>query len=149
MVKLSVCAAVLAATLACTACTNLEPEDLQRQVDAVERAFARTMAERDFAAFRRFLSDEAVFLSGGEPLRGAVEVAGAWRPFFDGPDAPFSWQPETVEVLDSGRLALSTGPVYDAAGKQIMIYTSIWRQESPGVWRIVFDRGNRFCPPPS
>jgi len=24
-------------------------------------------------------------------------------------------------------------------------FSSIWRQESPGVWRIVFDKGNPEC----
>ena len=32
-----------------------------------------------------------------------------------------------------------------AAGKLIATFTSVWRQESPGVWRIVFDKGNEVC----
>jgi len=31
--------------------------------------------------------------------------------------------------------------VLDAAGKPIARFNSIWRQEAPGVWRIVFDKG--------
>ena len=61
---------------------------------------------------------------------------------FRGESIPFSWEPEQVEVLDSGTLALSTGPVYDPNGKLIATFTSIWRQEMPGKWRIVFDKGN-------
>jgi len=45
-------------------------------------------------------------------------------------------------VLESGNLALSTGPVRDPSGKVTGSFTSIWRQEKPGVWRIVFDKGN-------
>ncbi len=115
------------------------------QVEAVELAFARTMAKRDLDAFASFLSDEAVFLGGAGALRGKRAVVEAWSRFFEGPDAPFSWQPETVEVLDSGELALSTGPVFDPAGERVSTFTSIWRQEEPGVWRIVFDRGNKYC----
>ena len=51
--------------------------DLQRQVADTERAFAKTMADRDHAAFATF--------------------------------------------------------------------TSIWRLEAPGVWRIIFDKGNEVC----
>lgn len=127
------------------ACTGLESEDLQTQVQGVERAFARTMAERDFEAFRAFLSDEAVFVSGGDSLRGADAVAAAWARYFEGDEAPFSWEPALVEALENGRLALSTGPVFDSSGARIATFTSIWRQEQPGVWRIVFDRGTRFC----
>ncbi|HPA52918.1 MAG TPA: DUF4440 domain-containing protein, partial [Thermoanaerobaculia bacterium] len=60
--------------------------------------------------------------------------------------APFSWEPALVEVLDSGTLALSTGPVRDPAGKETGTFTSIWRREGPGTWRIVFDKGNPVCP---
>lgn len=119
--------------------------DLQAEVAAVERAFAKTLADRDFAAFVGFLAEDTVFLSDGEETRGKEAVAAQWKGFFDGPEAPFAWGPETVAVLDSGDLALSTGPVWDAVGERTATFTSIWRQEEPGVWRIVFDRGNKYC----
>ena len=119
--------------------------DVQQVVADTERAFARTMAERDHAAFVRFVSEEAVFFSGTKVLRGKQQVADAWKPYYQGPTAPFSWQPEQVEVLQSGALALSSGPVRDAQGKLIATFSSIWRQEAPGVWRIVFDKGNEVC----
>lgn len=139
---------LLAATLlsACSAMsTQSPPSELQQQVRATEAAFAQSMAARDHAAFSAFLSGEAVFFSGARVLRGKAEVALAWKRFFDTPTAPFSWQPEQVEVLPSGTLALSSGPVRDAQGKLIATFTSIWRQEAPGVWRIVFDKGNDVC----
>jgi ketosteroid isomerase-like protein len=116
--------------------------DVQQVVADTERAFARTMAERDHAAFVRFVSEEAVFFSGTKVLRGKQQVADAWKPYYQGPTAPFSWQPEHVEVLQSGALALSSGPVRDANGKLIATFSSVWRLEAPGVWRIVFDKGN-------
>lgn len=119
--------------------------DLEKQVADHERAFARTMADRDVAAFAEFVSREGVFLGGTAPLRGREAVAAAWAPYFEGDAAPFSWEPETVVVLDSGKLALSTGPVHDAAGAKVAIFTTTWRQEEPGVWRVVFDRGNKAC----
>ena len=48
---------------------------LRDQVFATERAFARTMADRDFAAFTSFLSEEAVFFTRTTPLRGKAQVA--------------------------------------------------------------------------
>jgi ketosteroid isomerase-like protein len=119
--------------------------DIQQVVADTERAFARTMAERDHAAFVRFVSEEAVFFSGTKVLRGKQQVADAWKPYYQGPTAPFSWQPEQVEVLQSGALALSSGPVRDAQGKLIATFSSVWRLEAPGVWRIVFDKGNEVC----
>ena len=119
--------------------------DLQRQVADTERAFAKTMADRDFAAFVTFLSAEAVFFTGPQPLRGRQQVADVWKRFYEKPDAPFSWKPEQVEVLESGTLASSSGPVFDPKGKQFATFSSIWRLEAPGVWRIIFDKGNEVC----
>jgi ketosteroid isomerase-like protein len=120
-------------------------EALEREVADTERAFAKTMSDRDHAAFTSFLSEEAVFFTGATPVRGKQDVAASWKPFFEGPSAPFSWAPEDVEVLDSGTLALSTGPVRDPEGKVIGTFTSIWRRDAPGTWRVVFDKGCAVC----
>jgi ketosteroid isomerase-like protein len=125
--------------------TIANASDLQKQVADTERAFARTMSDRDFAAFTSFLSAETIFFSGPRALRGKQAVADAWKRFYEKPEAPFSWKPEQVEVLDSGTLASSSGPVYDPSGKQIATFSSIWRLEAPGVWRIIFDKGNDVC----
>jgi len=122
--------------------------ELQQQVSDTERAFAKTMAKRDFDGFVSFLSEEAVFFSGATPLRGKQQVADTWKSYYEQPDAPFSWEPGPVEVLDSGTLALSSGPVFDPQGKLIATFNSIWRLEAPGQWRIVFDKGNAACDSP-
>jgi len=138
--------ALIALLLAACATTPAStPADLKQQVADAERAFARTMAQRDHAAFTAFLADETVFFAGATPLRGRQAVAAGWRPFFEKPEAPFSWEPAVVEVLDSGTLALSSGPVHDPAGKPIGTFTSIWRRDADGRWRIVFDKGCDAC----
>ncbi|NQD35951.1 nuclear transport factor 2 family protein [Permianibacter sp. IMCC34836] len=119
---------------------------LQAEVAETERAFARTMAERNHAAFTGFLADDTIFISGASHLRGKQAVADAWKPLYEAPTAPFSWEPEFVEIQNSGQLALSSGPVRDGSGKVIAQFSSIWRHEAPGVWRIIFDRGNPVCP---
>ena len=120
-------------------------EQLRQQVEDTERAFASTMSERDHDAFTSFLSDETVFFSGETPLRGKQQVADAWKPYFQEPGAPFSWEPQMVVVLDSGTLALSTGPVRDPDGKQVATFNSVWRLDPDGTWQIIFDKGSSFC----
>lgn len=87
----------------------------------------------------------AVFFSGPKPLHGKQQVVDYWARFYTAPAAPFSWEPREVEVLASGDLALSSGPVRDATGKDIATFTSIWRKEAPNTWKIVFDKGNEVC----
>jgi ketosteroid isomerase-like protein len=111
-------------------------------VEAREIAFAKTMADRDFDAFLTFVSPEAIFFNGNEPLKGKAAVNAAWAGFFEGPQAPFSWHPDTVEVLDSGQLAISSGPVLAPTGEVVGRFNSIWRKDADGEWRVVFDKGS-------
>jgi ketosteroid isomerase-like protein len=110
---------------------------LESSLRATEAAFAKTMADRDRAAFARFLGTTSV-------ARGSDAVAAAWAGFFEDEAAPFSWEPESAAVLDSGTLGVTSGPVYNPAGERIGTFNSVWRREANGTWRIVFDRG---CPP--
>lgn len=119
--------------------------DQQRAVASAERAFAQSMADRDLDAFASWVAEEAVFFGGGDNvLRGREAVVEGWKRYFDGPEAPFSWEPAQVEVLASGTLALSSGPVRAPDGTRIGSFNSIWRLESDGRWRVIFDKG---CPP--
>ncbi len=115
------------------------------QVFATERAFAKTMADRDLKAFSSFVAQDTVFFSGPTPLHGKQAVVDFWSKFYIAPKAPFSWEPKEVEVLDSGDLAISSGPALDPSGKQFGTFTSIWRREASNTWRIIFDKGNPVC----
>jgi len=115
--------------------------ELTAQVWAAEIAFARTMEARDYKSFQSHIADDAIFLGDEGALRGLDAVAAGWRRFFEGDTAPFSWEPNNVEVLESGKLAHSSGPVRDAVGNQIATYNSIWRLDESGRWKVIFDKG--------
>jgi ketosteroid isomerase-like protein len=138
----------LAAAVLCACAASSPPPaapDPRQEVATAEEAFAQTMANRDHQAFATFISDEAIFFGGPEPLRGKQQVVDGWAGFFEGRDAPFSWEPLLVEVLESGTLALSSGPVRNPAGETIAQFTSIWRLEADGRWRVIFDKGCDVC----
>lgn len=136
------CGAVLM-TLVATggAAQGLPNATLAAEVRTAERGFAASMAARDRAAFESFISAEAIFFGGQRAMRGKAAVVAGWSRYFEGERAPFSWEPEVVEVLDSGTLALTSGPVRDPQGRQIGTFNSIWRREADGRWRVVFDTG--------
>jgi ketosteroid isomerase-like protein len=114
------------------------------QVRSAEAAFARSMADRDAAAFASLIGDEAVFFGNQSVMRGKAEVVAGWRRFFDGAAAPFSWKPTEVEVLASGTLGMTSGPVFDPKGRRIGTFNSIWQRQRDGSWKVIFDKG---CPP--
>jgi ketosteroid isomerase-like protein len=139
-------AALIAATSVC-AQTPPSAEVWRAEVFAAERALARSMTERDFTGFGRLVAEDSVFFGGREVQRGRDAVLAAWKGFFDGPTAPFSWEPDQVEVLASGRLALSTGPVRNPKGEVVARFNSIWQRQGDGRWLVVFDKGSPPDPP--
>ncbi len=122
--------------------TNAE---LVAQVQATENAFAKTMVDRDVEAFATFLADEAVFFSGEQLLRGKEAIVAAWSAYYTGDAAPFLWHSKTVEVLESGTLAHSSGPVLTPDGQEVADFNSVWRREPDGSWKVVFDKGCNRC----
>ena len=102
------------------------------------------MAARDHKAFATFIAEDAVFF-GNQALRGKAAVVEGWKGLYEKPDAPFSWRSESVEVLDSGKLAHSSGPVFNPKGERVGTFNSIWRRESDGSWKVVFDKGCDAC----
>jgi len=140
--------ALLAAVpLVCGSGIRAADRDPATAVRETERAFAKTMADRNLQAFSGYVAQEGIFFGRRGPLRGRAAVVESWKRFFEGKGAPFSWEPEMVEVLGSGSLALSSGPVHDPEGKQIGTFSTIWRLESDGRWRVVFDKGCPVCEP--
>jgi ketosteroid isomerase-like protein len=123
-------------------------EQLTQQVRDAENGFAATMAARDYQAFATFIADDAVFFggpTGDQSFRGKAAVVESWKGLYEKPAAPFSWRSEAVEVLDSGKLAHSSGPVLNPKGERVGTFNSIWRRESDGSWKVVFDKGCNVC----
>jgi ketosteroid isomerase-like protein len=123
----------------------LAETDVAAEVRLAEGAFAQSMISRDLEGFKNYLDPEAVFFGKGKVLTGRDEIVRAWSVYFKGDQAPFTWEPETVEVLNSGYLALSSGPVYDKQGKRIATYNTVWRKSPIGRWLVVFDKGCVEC----
>lgn len=141
---------LLASTLLPVAgCSALRPSapaaDLAQQVREAETAFAATMAARDLQAFGRHIAEDAVFINGGQPLRGKPAILAYWARFFSGPAAPFSWKPEIVELAAGGTLGYTEGPVTSAAGRSAARFYSTWQRQPDGGWRVVFDNGYPVC----
>jgi len=116
----------------------------EEEVREAENAFAATLAARDLAAFLGFVSLDAVFSGESGPHCGRDAVGEAWAPFFRETEAPFSWMAGEVLAREDGRCALSSGPVFNPRGVRVGTFTSLWRREADGRWRVVHDRGEAW-----
>jgi len=108
-------------------------------VRKAEIAFNKAFADRDQAAFFRFILDDATFLSPMRTLAGKQAIVERWSRFFSSPTAPFSWGPDRVAVNASGSVGETAGPVYDADGHHIGNFNSVWLRQPDGTWKVLFD----------
>ena len=139
------CACMLALSVVGSARAETH-EQLTQQVRDAENGFAATMAKRDHKAFATFIAEDAVFFGGENRVyRGKKAVVESWKGLYEKPDAPFSWRSESVEVIESGKLAHSSGPVFNPKGERMGTFNSVWRRESDGSWKVVFDKGCDAC----
>jgi ketosteroid isomerase-like protein len=120
--------------------TQAELAAIVVDVKAAETAFAKTMADRRLDQFADFVAEDAVFVGAAMNI-GRARVIEKWGGLFKGPQAPFSWAPDAVAVAADGRTAVSTGLARDPAGKVISRFTSIWRKDADGHWRVIADQG--------
>src|SRR4051794_260435 len=104
-----------------------------------ETAFAKAFADRDQAAFFRFVLDDATFLAPLRTMAGKKAIVDRWSRFFGSPAAPFSWGPDRVAVNAAGTIGETAGPVYDADGHHIGNFNSVWVKQSDGTWKVLFD----------
>jgi proline iminopeptidase len=129
-------AAVLALFLMTTLSAVAGPPD---DVRNAEIAFAKAFADRDQAAFFRFVLDDATFLAPLRTLAGKKAIVDRWSRFFASPQAPFSWGPDRVAVNAAGTIGETAGPVYDAEGHYIGNFNSVWVKQPDGTWKVLFD----------
>lgn len=123
------------------------------QVRCAEIAFSRSAEDRDHAAFTALVHPDARFSGGAGVLRGREAVAEGWLVFFSEEGPSIRWTPDSVEVLESGDLALSQGPyevrMKDPEGNEILTggrFMSVWQRQEDGRWLVVFDAGTPSAP---
>ncbi len=118
------------------------------QVKEAETAFAKAFADRDQVRFFAFVAEDASFLSPKKILSGKSQVVETWSQYFKDREAPFRWSPERVVINGAGDIGLSTGPVFDAAGRHTGNFSSVWRRQADGRWKVIFDGpGAPVCAP--
>lgn len=117
-----------------------------RKLLQLEADFASATAQRGGDGFASFFANDAITLPAqGRILSGdASKDTMRWNP----KDFELSWQPVKAEVAASGDLGYTYGYYQSVShttkgdvrreGK----YTTIWRKQKNGEWKVVLDMGN-------
>ena len=119
-----------------------------------ELSFADSVRTHDAQAFAAHLDADAVFgLDSKHATRGRTAILKQWSKIVDGSAMRLRWYPDKVITAASGDLAWSTGPALaetpDGNGgwkPMLSRFTSVWRKQADGQWRVVFDTGSEPAP---
>jgi ketosteroid isomerase-like protein len=112
----------------------------------LEADFAKDVAEHGHDAFVAHFAEDGVELEAGGGIKTKVEM------LKDSPwpaDLSLAWTPVKAEMAGSGDLGYTYGNYVlkskDKEGKLVTEYgkyTSIWKKQKDGSWKVVVDMGN-------
>jgi uncharacterized protein (TIGR02246 family) len=113
----------------------------------LSREWSQVASTRDIEKTVSYWANNAFVMSPGQaPLNGKQSIRQMVTESFKTPGFQISWQPQNVEVSESGDMAYlienSQVSFTDSAGKPITINSkavTIWRKQADGTWKNVVD----------
>jgi uncharacterized protein (TIGR02246 family) len=120
-----------------------------REIRALEAAMMAAAAEKGADGYMSFYAEEAVEIPNGSPMLLGKESIARTMSFLDDKNNRLTWAPVHVDVSESGDLAYSFGNFeFRSIGKdgkpaiEHGKYTTIWKRQKDGRWKVVLDMGN-------
>ena len=116
-----------------------------------------TVAEaRNVDGHLSYFTDDAIVMAPNEPMRvGRDSIRVMMTQMFSSPGFAIKWQVTKVEVAGSGDLGYSIGTyeaaMADAKGTAVSDhgkYTTVWKKQADGSWKVAVDMFNSDVPPP-
>jgi ketosteroid isomerase-like protein len=115
----------------------------------LEGEFMKAAAEHGSAGYMSYYADNAVEVPNGVPIiTGKVNIAKTMG-FLDDKNNHLTWTPVGADISASGDLGYTYGTYEFSAlgkdGKPVVDhgkYTSIWKKQKDGSWKVVLDMGN-------
>ncbi|MGA7402867.1 MAG: DUF4440 domain-containing protein [Candidatus Sulfotelmatobacter sp.] len=114
----------------------------------MEGEFMKTAAEKGSKGYMSYYAEDAVELPNNNPaIHGKMRIAETMG-FLDDKSNHLSWTPVGADISASGDLGYTYGnyefqsPGQDGAQIEYGKYTSIWKKQKDGSWKVVLDMGN-------
>ncbi|MCP4706393.1 MAG: DUF4440 domain-containing protein [candidate division Zixibacteria bacterium] len=142
--KILILLAVIILILGCSDMCDKADKNVLIEAD---RAFSKMSEEKGmYESFDYFMDDSAVMYRDGQhPLEGREKIR---ENLSKNPDATLTWEPTKAEIAESGDLGYTLGKwtytTKDSSGLESTsfgYYVSIWKKQSNGSWKWVFDSG--------
>lgn len=120
--------------------------DTMRQLEA---DFMKATAEHGSQGYISYYADDAVEVPNNESIvQGKTNIAKTME-FLDDKNNHLTWTPVGADISASGDMGYTYGTYEftssDRNGKPVVDhgkYTSIWKKQKDGTWKVVLDMGN-------
>ncbi|MDX1392932.1 MAG: nuclear transport factor 2 family protein [Gemmatimonadota bacterium] len=135
-----------------TPATDMPPADAGQLMEA-DRTFASEVAARGIDAWVEAFAEDGAMLRPGAEVRGHGAIREAMAGAFSSPGSSLTWDPTHAEISSSGDLGytigryVSTAPGPDGPTTSEGAYTTVWRRNPAGDWKVVLDLGVPDPPP--
>jgi ketosteroid isomerase-like protein len=125
------------------------PQATADTLKQLEGEFMKTAAEKGSAGYMSYYADNAVEVSNNSPLIAGKENIAKGMGFLDDKNNRLTWTPVGADISASGDLGYTYGNYeFHSVGKdgktavEYGKYTSIWKKQKDGRWKVVLDMGN-------
>jgi len=128
---------------------SASPKATAETLKQLEGEFMKAAAEKGSQGYMSYYAEESVELPNGAPLiSGRANIAQGMG-FLDNKDNRLQWTPVGADISAMGDIGYTYGNYEfhskDKEGKphvEYGKYTSIWKLQPDGNWRVVLDMGN-------
>ena len=131
-----------------------QPKATPEMLKQLEAEFMKAAAEKGSQGYMSYYADDSVEVPNGAPLiQGKAEIAKGMS-FLDNKNNRLTWTTVGADISASGDLGYTYGTFEfhskNKEGKPTVDYgkyTSIWKLQKDGSWKVVLDMGNASPPP--
>ncbi len=128
---------------------SASPKATAETLKQLEGEFMKAAAEKGSQGYMSYYAEDSVEVPNGAPLiQGKAEIAKGMG-FLDDKNNHLLWTPVGADISASGDLGYTYGNfefhAKDKEGKPVVQhgkYTSIWKLQKDGSWKVVLDMGN-------
>ena len=128
---------------------SASPKATADTLKQLEGEFMKAAAEKGSQGYMWYYAEDSVEVpNGGAIIRGKANIATGMA-FLDDKNNRLLWTPVGADISSSGDLGYTYGNyefhTKNKDGKPVVEYgkyTSIWKQQKDGSWKVVLDMGN-------
>jgi ketosteroid isomerase-like protein len=128
---------------------SASPKATADTLKQLEAEFMKAAAEKGSAGYMSYYADDAVEVPNGADFFKGKEAITKTMGFLDDKNNHLTWTPVGADLAASGDLGYTYGTFEfsskDKDGKPVVDhgkYTSIWKKQKDGSWKVVLDMGN-------